>query len=168
MWNTQDAQKTLEVKIRPYSNQTNAERPDQKGVSRVHLCKEVLFELKLEAGQPCFLWKSENGDRKREAIVWPTAEKSLSKKVIQMSKTFQEACGFKLGDDLNISAAGGAIDVADVIVLRDVTTEAVDATLELSDQDRPYWEWFLRESLGRWNIHLGVQFSRGQDFGSLT
>lgn len=85
-----------------------------------------------------------------------------------MSKTFQEACGFKLGDDLNISAAGGAVDVADVIVLRDVTAEAVDTTLELSDQDRPYWEWFLRESLGRCNFHLGVQFSKGQDFGSVT
>jgi AAA family ATPase len=168
MWNTQDTQKTLEVKIRPYSNQTNAERPDQKGVSRVHLCKEALFELQLEAGQPCFLWKSGNEDQKREAIVWPTAEKSLSKKVIQMSKTFQEACGFKLGDDLNISAAGGAVDVADVIILRDVTAEAVDAALELSSQDRPYWEWFLRESLGRWNIHFGVQFNKRQNFGSLT
>jgi AAA family ATPase len=154
MSNIQDAQKALEVKIRPYSNQTNAERPDQKGVSRVHLCKEALFELRLEAGQPCFLWKSENEDQKREAIVWPTAEKSLSKKVIQMSKTFQEACGFKLGDDLKISAAGGAVSIADVIVLQDVTGEVVDTILELSDQDRPYWEWFLRESLSRWNFLL--------------
>jgi AAA family ATPase len=150
MWNSQDAQKTLEVKIRPYSNQTNAERPDQKGVSRVYLCKEALFELKLEAGQPCFLWKSEDEDQKREAIVWPAAEKPpLSKKVIQMSRTFREACGFKLEDDLNISAAGGAVDIAGVIVLRDVTAEVVDTTLELSDQDRPHWEWFLTESLGR-------------------
>jgi AAA family ATPase len=157
MSDTQDAEKILEVKIRPYSNPNSPDRPDQKGVSRVRLCAEALFELKLEAGQPCFIWKSEHEDQKREAIAWPAAEK-LSKKVIQMPKAFQEACGFKLADDLNISAAGRAVDAADLIVLRDVTVEAVGTTLELSDQDRPHWEWFLTESLSRSNFHLIVHF----------
>lgn len=40
-------QKTLEVKIRPYSGQ-NQERPDQKGISRVHLCKEALLDLSMD------------------------------------------------------------------------------------------------------------------------
>ena len=39
-------QKTLEVKIRPYSGQ-NQERPDQKGISRVHLSREALLDLSM-------------------------------------------------------------------------------------------------------------------------
>lgn len=148
MSNTQDTQKTLEVKIRPYSSQNNQERPDQKGVSRVHICREALLDLKLESGQPCYLWKiGESEDGRREAIAWLTAEKSLSKKVVQISKTFQEACGFKLGDDLNIKAAG-TLSIAESIVLKDVTAQDADAAPELGEEDRPHWEWYLRESLG--------------------
>jgi AAA family ATPase len=150
MSNIRDTQKALEVKIRPYSNQNNQERPDQKGASRVHLCREALLDLKLESGQSCYIWKANEPESdKREAIVWLTAEKSLSKKVVQMSKSFQEACGFKLGDDVKISA-GGAMHVASSIVLRDITAQELDTTPELGDQDRPHWEWFLRESLGKY------------------
>jgi len=152
MSNIQDTQKTLEVKIRPYSSQNNQERPDQKGVSRVHICREALLDLKLESGQPCYLWKiGENEDEKREAIAWLTAEKSLSKKVVQISKTFQEACGFKLGDDLNIKAAG-TLSIAKSIVLKDVTAQDIEAAPELEEEDRPHWEWYLRESLGRFTF----------------
>jgi len=144
----QDTQKTLEVKIRPYSNQSSQERPDQKGASRVHLCREALLDLKLESGQVCYIAKVNDPDgERREAVAWLTAEKSLSKKVVQMSKAFQEACSYKLGDDVKISA-GGAMDVVASIVLRDITAQDVDATSELSSQDKPHWEWFLRESLG--------------------
>jgi hypothetical protein len=41
-----DIQKTLEVKIRPFQNSAQ-ERADQKGISRVYLSKEALFDLKL-------------------------------------------------------------------------------------------------------------------------
>jgi AAA family ATPase len=150
MSNTPNTQKTLEVKIRPYSNQNNQERPDQKGASRVHLCREALLDLKLDSGQSCYLRKVDDAEsERREAIAWLTTEKSLSKKVVQMSKSFQEACGFKLGDDVKISA-GGAIEVASSIVLRDITAQELDTTPELGDQDRSHWEWFLRENLSRY------------------
>lgn len=145
----QDSQKTLEVKIRPYSNQNSQERPDQKGASRVHLCREALLDLKLESGQVCYVTKVNEPDgERREAVAWLTGEKSLSKKVVQMSKAFQDACGYKLGDDVKIST-GGSLDVATSIVLRDITAQEFAATPELSSQDKPHWEWFLRESLGR-------------------
>jgi AAA family ATPase len=148
MSNSQDPQKTLEAKIRPYSNQNSQDRPDQKGASRVHLCRETLLDLKLESGQPCYLWKvNETEGERRAAIAWLTTEKSLSKKVVQMSKSFQEACGFKLGDDVKISA-GGVLEVAASIVLRDITAQELDTTPGLGDQDKPHWEWFLRENLG--------------------
>jgi AAA family ATPase len=147
----QDTQKTLEVKIRPYSSQNNQERPDQKGMSRVHLCRDALLDLKLDSGKPCYLWKTtETEEQRREAIAWLTTEKSLSRKVIQISKTFQEQCGFKLGDDLMIKATGAPyVTSAESIVLRDISAQDVDATPELGEEDRHHWEWFLRESLCR-------------------
>jgi AAA family ATPase len=149
----QDTQKTLEVKIRPYSNQSIQERPDQKGAPRVHLCREALLDLKLESGQICYISKvNEPESERREAVAWLTAEKSLSKKVVQMSKSFQEACGFKLGDDVKIST-GGALEVATSVILRDVTAQDLDTVPELGNQDKPHWEWFLRESLGRYLFH---------------
>jgi AAA family ATPase len=155
----QDTQKTLEVKIRPYSSQNNQERPDQKGASRVYLCREALLDLKLEPGQVCYILKVTDSEKvRREAIAWLTAEKSLSKKVIQMSKSFQEASGFKLGDDVKISAAG-AVPVATSIVLRDITAQELEATPELGGQDKPHWEWFLRESLCRYLFSSACQFS---------
>ncbi|RDL31428.1 AAA family ATPase-like protein [Venustampulla echinocandica] len=152
MSNTPDTQKTLEVKIRPYSGPNNQERPDQKGVSRVHMCKESLMDLRIDAGQPIYIWKNgQTQNERREAIAWPTAEKSLSKKVVQMSKTFQEICDCKLGDDLNICAAG-PLREAESIVLRDLTAEELDTVLELGDEDKSHWVWFLRESLARAEI----------------
>ena len=71
----------------------------------------------------------------------------MSKKVVQISKTFQEACGFKLGDDIFISA-GGNLNVAESVLLRDITAKEVDTCPELSSRDRPYWEWGLEENLG--------------------
>jgi AAA family ATPase len=161
----QDTQKTLEVKIRPYSNQNSQERPDQKGASRVHLCREALLDLKLESGQVCYISRvNEPKSERREAVAWLTAEKSLSKKVVQMSKSFQDGCGFKLGDDVKISAGGG-IGVATSIVLRDITAQELDTTAELGAQDKPHWEWFLRESLGGYSIvpsDLRSSFLSGQ------
>jgi AAA family ATPase len=151
MSTNQEPQKTLEVKIRPFSNQNNQERPDQKGASRVHLCSEALRELSLGAGQICYLWKvNETPERRREAIVWPTLEKSLSKKVVQMSKTFQEATGFKLADDLKICAAESPnVKIAETIVLRDLTGEEASTIPELVGEEKQHWEWFLKESLGK-------------------
>jgi AAA family ATPase len=144
----QDTQKTLEAKIRPYPNQKNQESPNQKGASRAILCREALLDLKLESGQVCYITKVNDPDsERREAVAWLTEEKSLSKKVVQMSKAFQEACGYKLGDDVKISA-GGAMDIATSIVLRDITAQELGPTPELGE-DKPYWEWYLRREILR-------------------
>jgi len=156
MSNSQITEKTLEVKIRPYPNQNNQERPDQKGTSRVYLSREALVDLRLESGQSCYLWKTEDGpDTSREAIAWPTLEKSLKKGVVQVSKTFQDACGYKLGDDLTIRA-GGSLDVAESINLREITQN--ENFPELNEADRPHWEWLLEDHLRMLNFqYLGCK-----------
>ena len=107
------------------------------------------MDLGLQPGQAIFLWKNDDGTSpRREAVAWLTAEKNLSKKVVQISKTFQEACGFRLADDLIIAPAGN-VSVAGTVVLRDIT-EGSEPILELASEDKPHWEWYLRENLGRY------------------
>ena len=149
----QDKFKTLEVKVRPFSNPSSQERADQKGASRVHLSKDALLDLRLESGEMCYICKvGEEGELWRKAIAWATNEKSLSKKVVQISKAFQEACSFKLGDELRIGAAVDTLEDAYSIVLEDVTSLEVTDTPELSTEDRGHWEWFLGENLGGPNL----------------
>ena len=139
-----DTQKTLEVKIRPFQNSAQ-ERADQKGVSRVYLSKEALLDLRLDSGQPCYIWKvGENEDSRREAIAWPTSEKSLGKKAAQMTRSFQEICGFKLSDELKVSAAG-SLQTLETAILQDIT--APDMLSELKDEEKSSWDWPLREAL---------------------
>lgn len=141
--------KTMEVKIRPYASQNNQERPDQKGVARVHMSRDLLLDLRLDPGQSCYLWKADqDSSKRREAVAWLTSEKSLSKKVVQISKSFQEACGFKLGDDLHISA-GGSLKPAENVILKEISPQEADKVSELTPEDLIHWEWYLREPLGR-------------------
>lgn len=149
MSHSKDVHKILEVKIRPFSNHNSQERADQKGVSRVHLSKEALFDLKLESGQPCYLWKKgTSGNQKREAIAWLASEKTLGKKALQMTRTFQEVCGFNLADDCHICAAG-PLRIAESVVLRDITPKEIDTVMELRAEDKANWVWHLREYLCR-------------------
>lgn len=149
MSHSKDVHKILEVKIRPFSNHNSQELRDQRGVSRVHLSKEALFDLKLESGQPCYLWKKgTSGNQKREAIAWLASEKTLGKKALQMTRTFQEVCGFNLADDCHICAAG-PLRVAESVVLRDLTPKENDTIPELAGDLKANWVVFLREQLCR-------------------
>lgn len=143
--------KILEVKVRPFSNPSNQERPDQKGASRIHLCRDALLDLKIDSGQPCLVWRTgEEPRRPRMATAWLTSEKSLSRKVAQVSKSFQDAVGLKLGDDLSIArAAVDSIEDLVNITVVDVTRESAPETQDLDQVSRGHWEWFLAEHLGR-------------------
>lgn len=155
MSNGQSTQKTLEVKIRPYTNPKNHERPDQKGASRVHLSRDALYDLRLDSGQRCYLWKiGEDENTRKEAIAWLTPESSLNKRVIQISKVFQDASGFKLGDDLYICPAGN-MEVAETVSLREILGERKikdgkeEPTFppELETEELSHWSWYLGDHL---------------------
>ncbi len=146
MSNSQAVQKTLEVKIRPYPTQIQ-EKGDFKGAARVYLSSDALLDLGLRPGQVCSLWRlNEAANERRDAIAWNTPEKSMGKKVVQMSRVLQEACGFKLSEELKIVAAGD-LRAVETLVLRDVTAkESLDAE-ELGDEERKCWEWYLSDHL---------------------
>jgi AAA family ATPase len=60
-----------------------------------------------------------------------------------MTRNFQEVCGFKLSDELKISAAG-PLRMAESIILKDITS--FDTFSELKDEEKHVWDWPLRES----------------------
>lgn len=133
-------QKCVEVRIRTLPN---TERSDRKDVSRVFLSMDTLLDLRIEAGQPCSLWKvGDDAAKRKEAIAWPSAQK-INKNVMQMFKTFQDHCGFRLEDTIAVTAAGPLM-TADMVVLRDIT-----AGKALEEKDREHWEWYLEDKLCR-------------------
>ncbi|KFY97803.1 hypothetical protein V498_01872 [Pseudogymnoascus sp. VKM F-4517 (FW-2822)] len=139
MADLQNAQRCVEVKIRTLPN---AERSDRKDVSRVFLSMDTLIELRMEAGQPCSVWKVEDADSRREAIAWPSAQK-INRNVMQMFKSFQDHCGFRLEDRIAVAPAGPLV-TADCVVLRDISGGTA-----LEEKDRAHWEWYLEDKLVR-------------------
>jgi hypothetical protein len=134
----QSATKTLEVKVRAVHG---TERSDQKDLARVFLSRDALLDLGLEPGQPCSLSKiDEKTTEIRGAVAWLTSQK-LNKNVMQMFKSFQELCGFRLEDRVMITPAG-TMDIATKVVLEDKTDG-----FPLSAKDWPHWEWFLEDKL---------------------
>jgi AAA family ATPase len=157
MSNNQDA-KILEAKVRPWQNPK--ERTDLKGVARVHLSSHALQELGLKPEQACYFWKAgEAPETRRQAIVWYSHENSMRKNVVQMSKTFQDVCDLKLGDDLKIVASGN-LGIAESIILKDITAQE-DNNKELPEVDRPTWESYIADSLCRSNFTLSLQTQWG-------
>ena len=147
----QIGQKCVEVRIRTLPN---TERSDRKDVSRVFLSMDTLLDLRIEAGQPCSLWKVDDGAAKRkEAVAWPSAQK-LNKNVMQMFKTFQDHCGFRLEDTIAVTPAGPLM-TADTVIMRDVT-----AGKALEDKEKEHWEWYLEDKLCTWKpLHILEQYS---------
>ncbi|PQE17944.1 hypothetical protein CJF32_00008446 [Rutstroemia sp. NJR-2017a WRK4] len=140
------APKVLEVKIRPYQSQSQ-DRPDHKHTSRVYVCTDILLDLQLKSGETCYLWKISEGEHtRREAVIWLAAEK-LSRKVVQVSKALQEACGFRLSDEVCI-ARGGELATAQEVKVKDVGATEGDIG-ELRGRDQECWEWVLEDCFAR-------------------
>ncbi|RAL60273.1 hypothetical protein DID88_000053 [Monilinia fructigena] len=149
--------KILELKIRPYQAQSQ-ERPDFKNVARVYVCTDVLLDLQVKSGETCYLWKSSEGEHtRREAVIWLATEK-LSRKVVQVSKAFQEACGFRLSDEVLNIAGGGELSVAKEILIKDVGM--VEGVMpELKGRVKIGWECILEDLFARAElIYPGMTF----------
>ncbi|TVY68938.1 ATPase family 2 protein [Lachnellula suecica] len=146
---------TLKVRPWPVGMQ---ERPDQKCISRVYLSNDAIRSLGLQNTKPCYIWKAGTEGQRREAIVWLSpSEKTINKDVIQISKTFQGVCSLTLTDEVNICAAGPALESVESLTLRDITPDlGVDPKVGyMKDRDLAPWEWFLEENLKRAEVVFG-------------
>lgn len=152
----------IEVKVRPISNTDKSAEKSLKGASRIYVSKENLYELTgtaLENGKPCIVEKTLSDGQmvQREASLW-VAPGNLSRAVAQMSKPFQDACGFTLEDRIKIIyVEGSTISEAEEVLLEDVT-EKQEA---ISEEDRLFWERTIKGHLkGLDHVFPGLTLKR--------
>ncbi|KAH7160929.1 P-loop containing nucleoside triphosphate hydrolase protein [Dactylonectria macrodidyma] len=148
---------SLDAKVRPLSN-TSLEKSSLLGAARIYVSRDSLLSLTgtLENGKHCLVTRLDSpvqkdaaddpGEIQREASLWILPEKNLSPNVVMMTRAFQEAAGFKLGDQVRITLAGTTPDVEEVIIEDEAGDKAE------SGQARKYplvWEPALSLSLDR-------------------
>ncbi|UKZ74257.1 hypothetical protein TrVFT333_001919 [Trichoderma virens FT-333] len=128
--------------------------------------KDSLISLTggLESGRPCIVESLQTDDtsgdgssadaettKRRGASLWVLPEKNISANVVMMTRAFQEATGFKLGDVVRITLAEpAAIPDAEEVVVQDAATEA-DQQKDAAAESRhaPSWEFSISISLDR-------------------
>lgn len=142
--------KFVEVRIRPVPSPSDKSGDKTlKGASRIYVNKEVLLELTgtaLENGKRCFVEKilDDGKATTREASLWAAADPKVSRGIVQMTKPFQDACDFKLGDQVKVIYTDGqAVPDAEEVVLEDVTT----AQPAVKKEDVVFWEWILKGNM---------------------
>ncbi|KAL9619252.1 MAG: hypothetical protein Q9160_006104 [Pyrenula sp. 1 TL-2023] len=134
-------------------------RNDNKDAFRILLSGGALVGLKLGPGEPCNLHTDDGSVR--TAIAWNALER-IQDSVVQTSTVLQDTYSLKLGDKVRISKFEGSLPGIDTVTLEEVNQldqEESSGQDAMTDEDRPYWEWYLEHPLG--NIvflHLGMAF----------
>ncbi|RFU72266.1 aaa family atpase [Trichoderma arundinaceum] len=158
--------KSIDAKVRPLAN-VSLERASLLGAARIYVSKDSLISLtgSLDSGRPCIVESLQTDDtsgdgsaagdaettKRRGASLWVLPEKNISPNVVMMTRAFQEATGFKLGDIVRITLGETAVTPdAEEVVLQDAASEAdqqKDAAVE--SRHPPSWEFSIGVSLDR-------------------
>lgn len=148
--------------VRPTSKQP---RIDYKECFRICLSPASLVQVKLRIGELCQLHHPSGGESEAEggqaplpktAIAW-TAPEKIHDTVVQTSKQLQELYGFKLGDKISITPAADPLAEITIVRLEEQPSRIGgggngSVPAELSDTERPHWEWGLAYPLSRCEI----------------
>lgn len=135
--------KSIDAKVRPLAN-ASLEKTSLLGAARLYVSKDSLIALTngLDGNKACVVEKLIDGmpplasadpdadpagqPIRREASLCVLPEKNLSPNVVMMTRAFQDATGFRVGDQVRIALAGETADV-DEVVVRDVSEGVTDA-----------------------------------------
>jgi AAA family ATPase len=142
--------KSIDAKVRPLSN-TSLEKASLLGAARLYVSKDSLISLtgNLDNGKLCIVERLETEEPlRREAALWVLPEKNLSPNVVMMTRAFQDATGFKIGDQVRISLAS---DTATPVIEEVVVQEAGDPGQDDGSEayHPPGWEFSISISLGK-------------------
>ncbi|TQW00747.1 hypothetical protein V2A60_001797 [Cordyceps javanica] len=126
-------QKSITAKVRPLSH-PSLEKKNLLGAARLYVSKDSLIALTngLES-KPCVVEKifldgesdASGTPIRREASLCVLPEKNLSPNVVMMTRAFQDATGFRVGDQVRIELQETIPDVEEV-VLRDLSEAEVN------------------------------------------
>ncbi|KAJ4149411.1 AAA+-type ATPase [Fusarium falciforme] len=159
--------KSIDAKVRPLAN-TSLEKSSLIGAARIYVSKDTMLSLNgnLESGKHCIVTRLDNpreakegGPREelqREASLWILPEKNLSPNVVMMTRAFQDATGFKIGDLVRIALAGTTPD-AEEIVVQDATEKTEKTANDIESMKKhekearypPSWKASLACALAR-------------------
>lgn len=139
--------KSLDAKVRPLSA-ISLEKASLLGAARIYVSKDSLISLTggLDNGNAAFVERLDGEEPlRREAALWVLPDKNLSPYVVMMTRAFQEATGFKIGDSVRISLAGSTPDAEEIVAVDVAEGEKED----WSGHKHPFcWENSLGISLG--------------------
>lgn len=151
--------RSIDVKVRPLAN-PGLEKTSLLGAARLYVSKDSLIKLTnaLESNKPCVVEKlfidgaaataaaddAANQPIRREASLCVLPEKNLSPNVVMMTRAFQDATGFRVGDQVRIALLETTPDIGEVVV-RDISEAEADATPQLYPLD---WRPTISISMG--------------------
>ncbi|KAF4592539.1 AAA family ATPase [Ophiocordyceps camponoti-floridani] len=146
------AKKFIEAKVRPLAN-PSLEKASLLGAARVYISKEALLGLTsaLDVGRPCII-ETTGGGLRREAALWLLPDKNVGPNIVMMTRAFQEAAGFKMGDLVRVSLGEAmVVPVAREVVVRDVSDEQQrrDAGVGSKQSAAAAWQYCLSLALDR-------------------
>ena len=149
---------SIEAKIRPLSN-PSLEKASLQGAARLYVSKDSLISLtgRLDNDVACFVERHGESALRREAVLWVLQDKNVSPNVVLMSRAFQDASGFKIGDQVRLLLARGengkTADAGEVL-LSDVSEAAHEA---LAGCKYPLqWEPLISLALGPFPSRLSL------------
>ncbi|KAM3506657.1 hypothetical protein MY10362_002246 [Beauveria mimosiformis] len=132
-------QESITAKVRPLSH-PSLEKKSLLGAARLYVSKDSLIALTngLES-RPCVVERvpldgDESDPIRREASICVLPEKNLSPNVVMMTRTFQDATGFRVGDQVRIVLRAATPDV-DEVVVRDLSEPEADVEPTLYPMD---------------------------------
>jgi AAA family ATPase len=140
--------KSLEAKVRPLAN-PSLEKASLLGAGRIYVSKDSYISLtgNLENARHCIVERLDDQPIRREASLWVLpGGGNLSPNVVMMTRAFQDAAGFKVGDQIRVSLSGDAMPEADVVTVQEVGD--ADTEVKAPTKHLPCWEFSLSISLG--------------------
>ncbi|GJN69600.1 AAA+-type ATPase [Purpureocillium lilacinum] len=166
--------KYIDAKVRPLANNTGLEKASLQGAARVYVTKDAFLALTSSSldSRVCLVEKlaappssaagagagADEGSApplppKREALLCAHPQ-GMSANVVQMTRAFLDASGFKVGDQVRIVLAENpaAADAEEVIV-EDASTD--EDKLSAEARQSPSWKL-------SWEFSLGVSMSRAE------
>lgn len=168
--------KSIDAKVRPLAN-ASLEKTSLLGAARLYVSKDSLIALTngLESNKPCVVEKMFPDGApapvaddpaslpiRREASLCVLPEKNLSPNVVMMTRAFQDATGFRVGDQVRIALVETTPDI-DEVVVRDVSDPEAEAAPQLYPLD---WRPTISISMGKLDLH--EQLARTRDPANKT
>lgn len=141
-------QKSIEAKVRPAAP-TIPEKGSLQDAARIYVSVDAMMALSgsVKHGSRCLIERLSEDEEpiSREAVLWTPVGKKQNANVVLLTRAFQEAAGFKLGDQVKISLIDAVPDAEEVVV-QDVGEGEKPISSKMKYP--PSWESRISTSLG--------------------